>query len=191
MYIFIVAENLLAEIADNKISLDTFYQKQVDDLKNFVHDVKVEFEKLPPPQEKNKTSTCPHCGQTLVQLKSKFGKGFFWKCQNKDCNLTLADVGGEPFVSKTATCPKCGQNLVQKKSKFDDSFYWQCENKNCKLTLTDFGNKPFVKKCPDCGDGYIVRKNGKRGSFWSCNNYPDCTKIFKEGKNGLPILEGE
>ena len=186
-----VWENLLAEVAVNKISLDTFYQKQLDDLKNFVHDVKVEFEKLPPPQEKNKTSTCPHCGQTLVQWKSKFGKGFFWKCQNKDCNLTLADVGGEPFVSKTATCPKCGQNLVQKKSKFDDSFYWQCENKNCKLTLTDFGNKPFVKKCPNCGVGYIVRKNGKHGSFWSCNNYPDCTKIFKEGKNGLPILEGE
>ena len=130
-----VWENLLSDVANNKISLDIFYQKQLDDLKNFVQQVKLSAEKLPPTQ-KNKTATCPHCGQTLVQWKSKFDDGFYWKCQNKDCNLTLTDVGGEPFI----------------------------------------------KKCPDCGVGYIVKKNSKRGTFWACNNFPDCKKIFKDNE---------
>ena len=139
-----VWENLLSDVANKKISLDIFYQKQLDDLKKFVDDVKTEVEKLPPPTQKNKTYTCPHCGQSLVQLKSKFG----------------------------------------------DGFYWQCENKNCKLTLVDVGDEPFIKKCPVCGNGFIVKKNGKRGTFWACDNFPDCKKIFKDDKNGLPILEG-
>ena len=138
-----VWENLLSEVADGKNSLDTFYQKQVDDLKKFVHNVKVEIGKLPPPTiHKNKTATCPHCGQTLVQWKSKFSNDFYWKCSNKNCNLTLTDVGGAPFI----------------------------------------------KKCPECGDGFVVKKNSKRGTFWSCNNYSTCKKNFKD-KNGLPVLE--
>ena len=184
-----VWENLLSEVANGKNSLDTFYQKQLTDLKNFVADVKLEVEKLPPPERKNKTATCPHCGDSLVQWKSKFGDGFYWKCQNKKCNLTLSDVNGEPFQSKTATCPKCGETLLHKKSKFDDGFFWQCDNKNCNLTLTDVGGLPFIKKCPDCGVGFVVKKNSKRGTFWSCSNYPACKIIFKENKNGLPVLE--
>lgn len=30
------------------------------------------------------------------------------------------------------------------------------------------------KRCPKCG-GRLVLKNGYRGRFWGCSNYPECT----------------
>lgn len=127
-----VWENQLENVANNKISLDSFYHSQLSALNNFVQQVKISAENLP--QNKNKTAVCTKCGGTLIQWKSKFG----------------------------------------------DSFYWHCHS--CNLSLSDVDDEPFIKKCPDCGDGFIVKKNGKRGNFWACNNFPTCKKIFNESE---------
>lgn len=127
-----VWENQLENVANKKISLDSFYQSQLSALDNFVQQVKISAGNL---------------------------------SQNKN---------------KTAVCPKCGGNLIQWKSKFGDNFYWHCHS--CKLFLSDVNDEPFIKKCPDCGDGFIVKKNGKRGNFWACNNFPTCKKIFNESE---------
>lgn len=127
-----VWENQLENVANKKISLDSFYLSQLSALNNFVQQVKISAENLP---------------------------------QNKN---------------KTAVCPKCGKNLIQWKSKFGDNFYWHCNS--CNLSLSDVDDEPFIKKCPDCGDGFIVKKNSKRGNFWACNNFPSCKKIFNESE---------
>ena len=123
-------ENQLENVANKKISLDSFYRSQLSALNNFVQQVKISAENLP---------------------------------QNKN---------------KTAVCPKCGGNLIQWKSKFGDNFYWHCNS--CNLSLSDVADEPFIKKCPDCGDGFIIKKTGKRGNFWACNNFPTCKKTFNE-----------
>ncbi len=43
-------------------------------------------------------------------------------------------------------------------------------------------SKNINHKCPVCLSGEIVEKNGKYGSFYSCNNYPTCKSIFKDAK---------
>ncbi len=35
-------------------------------------------------------------------------------------------------------------------------------------------NQDIENKCPDCSDGRLVKKRGRRGHFHSCSNYPLC-----------------
>ncbi|WP_295565446.1 topoisomerase DNA-binding C4 zinc finger domain-containing protein [uncultured Holdemanella sp.] len=37
--------------------------------------------------------------------------------------------------------------------------------------LTD--PQPDIKLCPECGAAMQI-KNGRRGKFWGCTNYPRC-----------------
>lgn len=45
------------------------------------------------------------------------------------------------------------------------------ENKEVVTPLTD--PQPNVKMCPECGAAMQI-KNGRRGKFWGCTNYPRC-----------------
>lgn len=45
------------------------------------------------------------------------------------------------------------------------------ENKEVVTLLTD--PQPNVKLCPECGAAMQI-KNGRRGKFWGCTNYPRC-----------------
>lgn len=45
------------------------------------------------------------------------------------------------------------------------------ENKEVATLLTD--PQPNVKLCPECGAAMQI-KNGRRGKFWGCTNYPRC-----------------
>lgn len=45
------------------------------------------------------------------------------------------------------------------------------ENKEVVTPLTD--PQPNVKLCPECGAAMQI-KNGRRGKFWGCTNYPRC-----------------
>jgi hypothetical protein len=38
-------------------------------------------------------------------------------------------------------------------------------------SLTD--PQPDIKLCPECGAAMQI-KNGRRGKFWGCTNYPRC-----------------
>ena len=44
------------------------------------------------------------------------------------------------------------------------------------------------KPCPKCGQGFLVKRNGSTGAFWSCNQYPDCKTTFPD-KGGKPNME--
>lgn len=35
------------------------------------------------------------------------------------------------------------------------------------------GPQPDIKLCPECGAAMQI-KNGRRGKFWGCTNYPRC-----------------
>ena len=42
--------------------------------------------------------------------------------------------------------------------------------------------------CPSCKKGELVKRKGKKGDFWGCRRYPDCTKTCPD-KKGVPDLE--
>ena len=43
-----------------------------------------------------------------------------------------------------------------------------------------FGTKVDVSICPICKTGIIIKKMGKNGEFYSCNNYPYCVYIARD-----------
>lgn len=45
------------------------------------------------------------------------------------------------------------------------------KNEEVATPLTD--THPNVKLCPECGAAMQI-KNGRRGKFWGCTNYPRC-----------------
>jgi len=42
---------------------------------------------------------------------------------------------------------------------------------------------PDAVKCPSCGKGFLVERNGKKGTFWGCDAYPRC----KHTSNTAPV----
>ncbi|EHK7406852.1 DNA topoisomerase 3 [Vibrio parahaemolyticus] len=44
------------------------------------------------------------------------------------------------------------------------------------------------KPCPNCGKGFLVKRNGSNGAFWSCNQYPECKTTFPDN-GGKPNME--
>ena len=45
-------------------------------------------------------------------------------------------------------------------------------------------------RCPRCKVGFMIKRNGKYGEFWSCSNYPSC-KMSCNDNNGKPDFENK
>ena len=68
-----------------------------------------------------------------------------------------------------------------------------CEKqKNIIINLMEAVNKLKIEtpesavKCPECG-GFLGLRQGKKGPFWGCLNYPKCKTIFQD-RNGKPVI---
>ena len=70
-------------------------------------------------------------------------------------------------------CPKDGGQLIQKSGPYGP--YVDCENRD--LKTCDFrGGVPVGVECPEePGSGQLVEKRTKRGIFYGCWNYPNCS----------------
>ena len=44
--------------------------------------------------------------------------------------------------------------------------------------------------CPDCKKGELVKRAGKKGGFWGCNCYPECSKTLPD-KKGAPDIDAK
>lgn len=60
-------------------------------------------------------------------------------------------------------------------------------NRVCETGLSIQTDAP---KCPNCRDGYLQKRKGQYGVFWSCNGYPKCKTSFPDNK-GKPNLKHE
>lgn len=180
-----VWESELEAVATNKASFEHFYQSQLVGLAKLLD--KAKHVEITPSAG---TVVCPTCGKAMIRRKGK--NGFFWGCANyPECKTTVRDNNGKPDFTtaarKTAQCPKCKGTMTQYKSKFNDEMYWHCNNTDCNLILSNHKDKPVTVLCPNCQKGYFVKRSGKKGNFWSCNNYPQCNET-RQDKGGIPIL---
>ncbi|MGQ4004784.1 DNA topoisomerase III [Francisellaceae bacterium CB52] len=106
-------------------------------------------------------------------------------------------IGQKGLVKKFVEnpCPKCQNELIRLKSKPPKKgFYWMCsEIKNgCQTFLEDNRGKPTTPKiskikCPDCGSE-LKQRDGKKGKWWGCSNYPTCKTTLSDLK-GQPQLK--
>lgn len=131
---------------------------------------------------------CPECGKVMQVYFGKYGP--YYRCSGK-CKtskikkdklkriLSIVDETHEKEIHESDLfCPKCGNGKVtlniDSKYKFQ---YFACSDNNCDwdggLTNIDKNDLDKIRHCLVC-DGIMVLKNGKKGKFYGCNNYPKC-----------------
>ncbi len=127
---------------------------------------------------------CPECEGRLLIRYSRHGK--FAGCENyPECEYTRDLTGGvleRPAVEETDhECPECGSTLLMRTGRrgrfFACSAYPECD------FTADVGRdgeprqrpKPLEtdETCPEC-DGKLILREGRRGKFLGCSNYPKC-----------------
>lgn len=92
------------------------------------------------------------------------------------------------------SCPVCEKMLKKVKSKKNGKLYWVCSDKECGFITGDDKGKPAEQKktdvaCPKCGKPLIWR-DYKKGGFWTCSGYPDCTTSYDDD-GGKPLILGD
>lgn len=179
-----IMEKKLEDVQSGNLSLDDFITAQTEMLNGFIERAKnisiAPLENIP---------KCPACGKAMRKYKGKNGN-FFWGCTGyPNCKITAMDQNGKPMFAVEAECPQCKSVMRRYASKDNPKeFYWHCTNKDCNLYLTDDKKgKPVVIRCPECKKGYLRKRQGKKGTFWSCTSYPNC-KCVKEAQKGKPVL---
>ncbi len=128
---------------------------------------------------------CPECGGALQVRYSRHGK--FAGCENyPDCEYILDLDDGvieRPKVEETDyVCPECGKPLVIRPGRrgrfFACTGYPECEYT---ANVGEDGSpqerqkpKTTGETCPECGNGELLIREGRRGKFLGCSNYPRC-----------------
>ncbi len=104
-------------------------------------------------------------------------------------------------------CPECKKGILLKKKSFKTKkYFWGCSeyDNGCKAIFFDDKGKPQLEKkevkvsehkCPDCEDGYLIRRKaakkvkGKTVYWWGCSSYSKgCKSTFFDNK-GKPNLK--
>ena len=124
--------------------------------------------------------------------------GKFAGCANyPECTYTrdLSVQGERPVVEETEyVCPKCGQPLLLRTGKrgrfFGCSGYPEC------TYAADVGEdgapserkQPVAteEKCPECGEGVLIVREGRRGKFLGCSRFPRCR--YTRDYGGEPVV---
>ena len=93
---------------------------------------------------------CPGCGAGVVKARSnRDGPGRFFGCSNyPQCDWT------------SPVCDGCGNGYIDATR--------HCSNEGCSATWD---------ACPVCGDGVLLRREGRRGPFFGCSRWraiPPC-----------------
>ncbi len=122
---------------------------------------------------------CTVCDQ--ANLVIKWGRnGRFFACPRyPECSnsLPMGEDGKPVFqeapVTTTYACPKCGAHTIQKSGPYGP--YIDCENHES--GSCDFrAGVPVGLECPEEPEsGQLVEKKTRRGIFYGCWNYPDCS----------------
>ena len=193
-------EDKLHSMSAGEGTLDEFLSGQVQFTKILCK--KAETAKIKPAEG---VVVCPRC-KTGIMVKRNGQNGEFWSCSNfPKCKTTCNDKDGKPDLENLKTaetsdipCPKCKSGFMVKRSGKNGDF-WSCNNfPNCKTTCNDKNGKPDLENlktaetsdipCPKCKSGFMVKRSGRNGDFWSCSNFPNC-KTTCNDKNGKPDLE--
>jgi DNA topoisomerase-1 len=179
-------EEELDEVADGERKYDDVLRTFWPEFKKQLDDAGEEAAKV------GETSTdilCNVCGEANLVIKwGRNGKFFacprFPACTN---SLPMGPDGQPVYVAAPKvtdySCPKCGRPTVQKTGPYGQ--YLDCTGRETKQC--DFrSGVPVGVPCPEEPDnGQLVEKSTRRGIFYGCWNYPNCsytTNSLEPGK---------
>ena len=135
-----------------------------------------------PKQQKITDIPCEECENGLyVVRRSRHGE--FLGCSNyPECkSLRPLTEEGEPATPEEPEashyiCPRCAKGTIIKTGPYGQ--YLECDGRAAKDC--DFRTGiPEDISCPECDEedknGQLVERSSRRGTFYACWNYPDCT----------------
>lgn len=147
--------------------------------------------------------TCEVCKKGKLVRKISQKKVHYWQCPEQECKQFYSDDNMTPKLyvkevidqgDKEHTCFECNKGKLERK-KGQYGFYWKCLEAKCGKNFKENSEnmepiKPKPKptsdyQCPNCKLGKLVKRTGKKGDFWGCNNFPKCKTIVSD-KDGKP-----
>jgi DNA topoisomerase-1 len=170
-------EEELDEIAEGKRDYLTVVRDFWTDFNKEVSIARTSAEKV----QEETDILCDACSQAKMVIK--WGRnGKFLACPRyPDCkNAKPLTEEGEPAARNEPQpidfrCPRDGGQLIQKSGPYGP--YVDCENRDAAKKACDFrGGVPAGVACPEEPEsGQLVEKRTKRGIFYGCWNYPNCS----------------
>ncbi len=114
--------------------------------------------------------TCDNCGKNMIVKNGRHGR--FLACPGyPECKAV------KPFKTGVK-CPECKEgDLVERMSKRGKPFYSCSRYPDCKHVEW---SKPVAKQCPDCGNDYLLLKEGKRTTLACPNTKCRYTEVVPE-----------
>jgi DNA topoisomerase-1 len=145
---------------------------------------------------------CPKCGKPMLYRISK--NGFFLACSDRECKTTQpVDQQGKPTLREVSEykCPVCDREMIKRKGRFGE--FLGCSGYSVKnekgepacttIINLDKEGKPLPPKTPpipttikcEKDGGVMLLRDGKRGPWLGCANFPKC-----RGMKNIKKLEG-
>ncbi len=127
--------------------------------------------------------SCPSCGAPM-EVRVWRGSLYLGCSRYPECRTTKSLPPNVPHRYKperielmeglaaaesapATPCPKCAAPMLVRHGRYGR--YLSCPT--CKATSP----VPTGVACPQCREGELVERFGKRGTFYACSRYPDCT----------------
>jgi DNA topoisomerase-1 len=121
----------------------------------------------------------------------------FWEPFQERLKIAQADMPSQRNKEIGEACPKCGRPLVEQlsaktKGKFIGCSGWNDKEAPCTYKRTMDGKEilgPEVTDivCPACGK-FMVKRDGRFGTFFSCEGAPDCPTMMNLNAEGKPVV---
>jgi DNA topoisomerase I len=120
----------------------------------------------------------------------------FWGTFSGDLKKADTEMESARFVTEEK-CPKCGRNLERRYTVKTGSYFlgctgWKDKGNPCTYKQGVDGKEiegPTVTdiKCPACHK-FMVKKEGRFGTFYTCEGAPECPTTMNLGPDGKPIV---
>jgi DNA topoisomerase-1 len=121
----------------------------------------------------------------------------FWKEFHELLVKADTDMPSQKGIEIGEACPKCGRPLLAMFSRKTGNQFigcsgWKDEESPCPYKRGEDGKESMGPEvtdivCPACGK-FMVKKDGRFGTFFTCEGAPDCPTIMNLGADGKPVV---
>ncbi len=121
----------------------------------------------------------------------------FWKPFKEALEKAETDMPSQKGIEIGENCPKCNRPLLAMFSRKTGNQFigcsgWKDEEAPCPYKRGEDGKEsmgPEVTefKCPACGK-FLIKRDGRFGTFFTCEGAPDCPAILNLGPDGNPVV---
>jgi len=121
----------------------------------------------------------------------------FWGPFSEALHKAQAEMPAQHGIPTGEKCPECGRDLLHLFSQKTGKQFIGCsgfkDDPACRYIKPGEGEEarpqPQVTdiKCPACGK-FMVRKEGRFGTFFTCQGAPECPTTMNLGPDGQPVV---